>query len=207
MTMACLDIARPLIYTESASKHSTNIYHYWVTFPTSSKFISKGRRFAVLSHFVVPSLPLSYFSVLPQSFPSELLLYIMKKVELVVCFLIWYCSRNGAVLLGTQKAGGGFVCSFPVPFSFFRNHLGFLARKFWCETFCETSLSLPCIGFVTLSRKFAVLFGNCIGNVWAAISQEIPLADPLEYHYLSIQHRKFFRKQELCQEYFHLMFF
>ena len=157
----------------------------------------------MLSHFVVPPLPLSYFPVLPQSSLAELLLYIMKKVELVVCFLIWYCSRNGAVLLGTQKAGGRFVCSFPVPFSFFRNHLGFLARKFWCET----SLSLPCIGFMVFSRKFAVFFGNCIGNVWAAISQEIPLADYLEYHYLSIQHRKFFWKQEVCQEYFHLMFF
>ena len=177
------------------------------SFSTSSKNISKERRFALLSHFVVPSLPLSYLPVLPQSSPSELLLYIMKKVELVVCFLIWYCSRNGAVLLGTQKAVGGFVCSFPVPFSFFRNHLRFLARKFWCETFCETALSLPCIGFVTLSRNFAVLFGNCIGSIWSAISQKIPLADSLEYHYLSIQHSKFFWKQKLCQEYFHLMFF
>lgn len=161
----------------------------------------------MLSHFVVPSLPLSYFPVLPQSSPSELLLYIMKKVELVVCFLIWYCSRNGAVLLGTQKAGEGLCVPFPCRFLFFRNHLEFLARKFWCEPFCETSHSLPCIGFVVLSRKFAVFFGNCIGNVWAAISQEIPLADYLEYHYLTIQHRKFFWKQELCQEYFHLMFF
>ena len=137
VTMACLDIARPLIYTESASKHSTNIYHYWVTFPTSSKIISKGRRFAVLSHFVVPSLPLSYFPVLPQSSPAELLLYIMKKVELVVCFLIWYCSRNGAVLLGTQKAGEGLCVPSPCRFLFFATIWDFSLENFGAKLFAK----------------------------------------------------------------------
>ena len=141
--MTCRDIARPLIYTESASKHSTNIYHYWVTFPTSSKIISKGRRFAVLSHFVVPSLPLSYFSVLPQSFPSELLLYIMKKVELVVCFLIWYCSRNGAVLLGTQKAGKGLCVPSPCRFLFFATIWDFSLENFGAKLFAKPHFLCP----------------------------------------------------------------
>ena len=97
----------------------------------------------MLSHFVVPSLPLSYSPVLPQSSPAELLLYIMKKVELVVCFLIWYCSRNGAVLLGTQKAGGGFVCSFPMPFSFFATIWDFSLGNFGAKLFAKPHFLCP----------------------------------------------------------------
>ena len=111
----------------------------------------------MLSHFVVPSLPLSYFSVLPQSFPSELLLYIMKKVELVVCFLIWYCSRNGAVLLGTQKAGGRVCVFLPRAVFFFSQPFGISRPKILVRNFLRNltffALHRVC-DFVSQFRSF-----------------------------------------------------
>lgn len=72
----------------------------------------------MLSQFVVPSLPLSYFPVLPQSYPSELLPYIMKKVELIVCFLIRCCSARGSATRNTES-GDGRVCVFLPSADFF----------------------------------------------------------------------------------------
>lgn len=137
------DISRPFIIT----KMLLTILRIYIiierSFSTSFKNISKERRFAVLSHFVVSSLPLSYLPVLPQSSPSELLLYIMKKVELVVCFLIWYCSRNGAVLLGTQKARKDLCVPSPCRFLFFATIWNFSLENFGAKLFAKPHFPCP----------------------------------------------------------------
>lgn len=132
-----------------------------------TKSTSQERRLVMFICLIVPSFSKSLLLFFPKISHSELLLYIMKKVELFVCFLILYCSRNGAVLLGTQKAMEGGLCvPSPLPSSFFRNHLRFLARRFWCETFCETPLSLPSLGFVTLFRSLAKFCPNSRRAKW-----------------------------------------
>ena len=125
----------------------------------------------MLSNFVVPSFPPNYFPVFPQSSPSELL-YIMKKLEQIL-FFEKVLLRKGQCQQEHRKRGerGGLCVPFRLHFSHLQKRF---ARKLGRETFCETPLSLPSLGFVSLSRILAKACTNSRRAKWFLLHPSNP---------------------------------
>lgn len=149
-----------------------------------------------------------YFIVITLSTTStSLLLCTMKKIEHVIYFLmIWYCSRNGAVQLGTQKTHGGFVCS--IPLSIFSHPFQKSRLRFGKRISPQNSVFFDFTGGFDLVSHFRNIFLKYQASlVLMMIAKEMFLADYLENHYLPIQQSEFFWKTKLCQVAFKLMLF
>ena len=129
-----------------------------LVFSSSLKITYSERRIVLSFHLVIPVLfpwfPLSVLApVLPRLPLPESLLYIMKKVEQIL-FFENVLLRKGQCQQEHRKRGerGGLCVPFRLHFSHLQKRF---ARKLGRETFCETPLSLPSLGFEALSRILA----------------------------------------------------